>query len=91
MCLAGVIGAIDNLLNASLACAVRAAEVLTARFHAVPDDRDLAVDAPWSESVNGAGKGIEDVGGSTDRDFERLVVRVAAGLAGLHGRGLVQG
>ena len=76
--------AIDNVLHASHPGAVRAAKILSARFHAVANDRHFAVQTARSEHVNGARKRIESVRGSTDRDVEGLVVRVATDFAVLH-------
>ena len=83
-----IVDAIDDLGDAGLTCAVSAAEVLTARFHAVTDDRHLAVIAPRGERVDCACERIEHVGGPTDRDLERLVVGVAAALASLHAQAM---
>jgi len=82
--------AIRDLGDAFLARTMCAAEVLAARLHALPDDRHLAVKAPRREYVDRAGKGIKHMGRAADRDLERLVVGVAASLAGLHALDAVQ-
>lgn len=77
--------AIGDLLDAHLAGTMRAAEILATRFHAVTDDRYLAVEAARREYVDRALKRIEEVRCSSDRELEGLVVSVAAGLAILGG------
>ncbi len=83
-------GSIFYVGDARLTGAVRAAEVLAARLHAVADDGDLTVLTMWGERLDRTLERIEDVRGSTDRDFERLVVRVAAAFTGLHPYLIVQ-
>lgn len=77
--------AVQHIADAGLARAMRTAEVLAARLHAMADDRHLAVVAARREHVDGALKRVEDVRGPADLELECLVVGVAAALAVFHG------
>src|SRR5689334_8797720 len=76
---------VQDLLDALLAGAVRAAEELAARLEPVADDRHLAVEAARRDGLDRALERVEHVRRSPDRELERLVVRIAARLTGLHG------
>src|SRR4051812_11790673 len=91
VCAVAVRRAVPDLFDSRGARAVRTAEVLPARFHALPDDRHLAVKAAWRERVDRALEAVEDVDSSSDRDLEGLVVLVAAALALLHAPARLQG
>jgi hypothetical protein len=60
---------------------MRTAEVLAARFHAMADDRHLAVVTARRERLDRALERIEDVSRSSDPELEGLVVGISAALA----------
>src|SRR3954463_15270529 len=91
VCAVAVVRAVLDLFDPRGARAVRTAEVLPARLHALPDDRHLAVKAARRERVDRALEAVEHVDGPSDRDLERLVVAVAAAFALLHVPAKLQG
>src|SRR4051812_35825542 len=81
-----LLDAVGQFLDARLLRAVGAAEeAAVARLQAVADDRHAAVVAARGELVDGALERIERVRLTVLRDLERLVVVVAAAVAGSHG------
>jgi hypothetical protein len=76
--------AVGKLIDPRLPCTVGAAEVLSARLHAMANDRHLAVVTARREHMNRACEGIKRMCGASDRHVEGLVVRIAAALAGFH-------
>jgi hypothetical protein len=79
------IGAILHLLVAAVPRAVRTAEELTRRLHAVTDDAAATMAALGSQRMDGAFEAVEGVPlAMGERDLESLVVLVAANFAGSH-------
>ena len=82
----GGLNAIYHLGDSAVSCAMRAAVETAIGLDAVTDDPAFAVFACRRQHVDGAFEAVEDVCRAIDRsDFERLVVRVSAELAGCHG------